>query len=892
MSHAEPLNRRRFLSRSATLAATTLLASRLSPLLHAAGEPGAPFRSAWDRAPDRVWLGAEYWANPLQDWRIAGGRIECARAAADRNVHVLTRQLANRSGTLDLRVRLGRVGGGALAGQGSAGFRVGILGSLKDYPDLHDYRNNLWPTAVNAGFTAGFTADGKLFLGRPTGPNAVAVDLARESVELHLAVAPAGESYDATLTAADPADGRVLATTKMTGLTGDALVGNLALACNFTFGAPGATGGGGANAKGKAKAKAAAKAGNADAGAGATSGLGQFWFSDWRIAGTKLSGNDAHVFGPILWSQYTLHAGVLKLSAQMPPVGAADSDTVRLQFQESAGGAWKTAHEAKIHPDARLALFRVERWDATRDTPYRLAYTLRARDGGAGTEHYWTGTVRHDPVERDELSVGDVSCNIHTIFPNVPLVQSMAKLNPDLLAFTGDQFYESTGGFGVQREPHAPAVIDYLRKWYFHGWTWRDLTRDRPSVSLPDDHDVYQGNLWGEGGAGRVTTQEAGGYDLPAEWVNVVHRTQTAHHPDAYDPLPAKRGTLNYYGPLTYGRVSFAVLADRQFKSAPEGKVPPTGDRGDHVINPNYDPKTADLPGLELLGGKQEQFLRDWVLDWRGADMKAAISQTVFTAMATTHGGNHEVLMADYDASGWPQTARRNALRELRKAFAVHLAGDQHLPAVVHYGLDAHRDGPVAFAGPAVNVGYPRWWEPAKTGRNKTTGNTALTGDFIDHFGNPLTVLAYKNGPMEPPRPVLESVNAKTSGLGLVRFKKSTRTITFECWPYSADVTKPGTQMETWPVVVAQADNYARKPVAHLPLLRINGMKNPVLQLFAESNGELVYAYRLNGNTVRPHVFAPGTYTVKLGDPDANRWTTVRGLTATTEGGPELLVTI
>jgi hypothetical protein len=34
--------------------------------------------------------------------------------------------------------------------------------------------------------------------------------------------------------------------------------------------------------------------------------------------------------------------------------------------------------------------------------------------------------------------------------------------------------------------------------------------------------------------------------------------------------------------------------------------------------------------------------------------MKAAISQTVFTAMATTHGGSQQVLMADYDASGWP----------------------------------------------------------------------------------------------------------------------------------------------------------------------------------------------------------------------------------------------
>lgn len=885
MSFVEPFSRRRFLQRSAAFAATTLLASRLSPRLHAAGEPGAEFRSAWDRAPDRVWLGAEYWANPLQDWRVAGGRIECATAAADRNVHVLTRQLAHRAGTLDVRVRVGRVGGGALAGKGSAGFRIGILGSLKDYPELHDYRNNLWPTPVSAGFGAGFTGDGKLFLGRPTSPNAVACDLARESLELRLVVAPAGGVYEASLTASDPADGRVLAKATLGGVNGDALVGNLSLVCNFS------TGDGAANPNGKAKAKAKA-ATKAAGGAGGGPGLGQFWFADWRIAGSKISGNDAHAFGPILWSQYTLHAGLLKLSAQMPPLGAEDSETVRLQLQDAPAGAWKTVREEKIHADARVASFRVEGWDAARDVPYRLAYTLCDREGRGGTEHYWTGTIRHDPVERDELSVADISCNIHTIFPNVPYVQSMAKLDPDLLAFVGDQFYENCGGFGTQRAPHAPAVLDYLRKWYFHGWTWRELMRDRPSISLPDDHDVYQGNLWGEGGEGQKTTQEAGGYELPAAWVNVVHRTQTSHHPDPYDPRPSKRDTINYYGPLTYGRVSFAILADRQFKSAPEGKVPPTGDRGDHVINPNFDPKTADLPGLDLLGGKQEQFLRDWVLDWRGADMKAALSQTVFTAMATTHGNDHEILMADYDASGWPQAARRNALRELRKAFAVHIAGDQHLPAVVHYGLDAHRDGPVAFAGPAVNVGYPRWWEPTKTGRNKTTGNTALTGDFIDHFGNPLTVLAVKNGPYDPPRPVLESVNAKTSGLGLVRFKKSARTITFECWAYSADVTKPGTQMETWPVTVDQADNYARKPVAYLPRLLLSGVRNPVIQVFEEKTGELVYAYRLSGATVRPLVFALGSYTVKVGDPDTNKWTTVRGLTATTEGGPELLVTI
>ncbi|MEY2878235.1 MAG: hypothetical protein RLZZ15_615, partial [Verrucomicrobiota bacterium] len=830
MKKPAPLSRRRFLRHSATLAATSLVASRLPAADASAAAtaglaaPAAPFRSAWDRALDRVWLGAEYWANPLQDWRVAAGRIECVRAAADRNVHLLTRQLAPRAGTLDLRVRLGRVGGGPLAGAGSAGFRLGILGTLRDHPELHDFRNNLWP-AAGAGFSAGFAGDGSLFLGRPGAPDSAPLDLARESLELRLAVAPDGATYTAVLSAHDAADGRSLAEVKLAGLAADTLVGNLALVANFA--APGA-----ANAKGKAKAKAATKAATAAPGVG----LGQFWFADWRVAGTKLAANDAQTFGPILWSQYTLSRGTLKISAQMPPLGAADSGTVRLQIPAAAPGAWQTIREEKIHPEARTATLRVDGWDATKDTPYRLAYTLRARTG-APTEHHWTGTIRHDPVERDVLTVADVSCNIHAVFPNVPLVRSMARLDPDLLAFVGDQFYESTGGYGVQHEPLDAAMLDYLRKWYFHGWTWRELMRDRPSLSLPDDHDVYQGNIWGEGGAGRVTTQEAGGYDLPAAWVNVVHRTQTSHHPDPYDPTPAKRGTINYYGPLTYGRVSFAILADRQFKSGPEGKVPPTGDRGDHVVNPAFDPATADLPGLSLLGEKQEQFLREWAADWRGADLKAAISQTVFTAMATTHGGNHEVLMADYDANGWPQTARRRALRELRKAFAVHLAGDQHLPAVVHYGIDAHRDGPVAFAGPAVNVGYPRWWEPAKTGRNQKSRNEKLTGDFLDHFGHPLTVLAVKNGPPTPPAGVLASVNAKTSGLGVVRFHKPRRTITFECWAYSADVAQPGTQMDTWPVTVAQLDNYARPPEAFLPTLKISGAKNPVVQIYEEKSG-------------------------------------------------------
>ncbi len=866
------LPRRRFLRNSAALATAALAAPRLSPLLHA-GEAAPAFRSRWERSPDRPWTGPEFWANPMQDWRVAEGRAECTNEAADRTLHLLTRQLSSRPGNVELRVRIGRAGGGSLSGKGSAGFRIGILGTLKDHPEFHDYRNNLWAPPAS-GFNAGFTAEGKLFLRRPDHVSAFAIDLARDSVELRLSVAPADGAYAATLTAHDPADGRVLATTKADEITGDTLVGNVALVSNFP------TGDAGGNGKAKAKGKAAA----------GTANLGRFWFSDWRVEGSKLTGGDTQVFGPVLWTQYTLSGGVLKLSAQLPPLGPRDETEAKFEVRD--GAAWRTIASAQVHPEARVAVFRVEKWDATRDVPYRVTYALRDRDGGA-TTHEWGGTIRRDPVDREQLSVADVSCNIHTIFPNVPLVRSMAQLNPDVLAFVGDQFYESTGGHGTQRSPLGPAIIDYLRKWYFHGWTWRELTRDRPSLSLPDDHDVYQGNLWGEGGEGQRTTQEAGGYEMPAAWVNVVHRTQTAHHPDPYDPNPSRRGTLNYYGPMTYGRVSFAILADRQFKSGPEGKVPPTGsNRGDHVKDAAFNPATSDVKGLELLGSKQEQFVREWISDWRGAEMKAVISQTIFSAMATTHGGNQMVLMADYDSNAWAQSPRNRVLRDLRKAFAVHIAGDQHLPAVIRYGIDGHGDGPVAFAGPAVNVGYPRWWEPEKTGRGRRTGNNGLLGDFHDHFGHPMTVLAVKNGPANPPADVMKSVEAKTSGLGVVRFDKTRRTISFECWPYLADVTRPGTQMDTWPVQVAQLENYARKAVAHLPALEIRGAKHPLVEVIDESSGELVYLLRPQSGPFRPHVFAPGRYTVRVSEPESGKTTALKGLEATTDNRQTLQVSL
>lgn len=871
-----PLSRRDFLAESAaamsavplTLATDTACADRAAraPEPEQQGAPrAAQFRSRWDLVPDRVWPGPEFWTNPLQDWRVAQGRLECVSAAPGRNVHILTRQLAERAGTLEVRVRLGSLDARTVAAAtGSAGFLLGVQGPLKEY------RNNL---VHGTGLAAGLRATGELFIGDGPHGRAAAVKLDVDSLELRVIAEPAGERYRVQLSASDPSDGRLLGEVSRHDVPAGSLVGNLALAANF--GAPP-----GPRAKPAATTRPAPPA-------------GRWWFDDWRVAGTKVDVHEDRCFGPILFSQYTLHQRVLKLTAQMPPLGPRDEPRVHLQIQR--GDEWQTIAEETIHPAARTATFRVPNWNDREDLRYRLVYRLLMTDG-TSREGTWSGTIRRDPVDAHVLTVADISCNAHYAFPNTACVASVARLNPDLIAFTGDQYYESTGGFGVERHFAERAVLDVLRKWYQHGWTWRELMRDRPCLSIPDDHDVYHGNLWGEAGKaapGNDSSAEAkGGYKMMAEFVNAVHRMQTAHHPDS-PAAPGLQGITGYYGPLTYGRVSFAILADRQYKSGPDGKVPPTTTgRADHVNDPDFDPKTADLPRLQLLGEEQLRFLREWAADWRGADMKAAVSQTIFTAMATHHGRNDNRLVADYDTNGWPQRARNAAVRELRRAFAFHLAGDQHLPAVVQYGIDAPRDAVFAFASPAVNNLYPRWFRPEQPGANRREGAPEHQGDFRDSFGHPLTVLACANPQLEFRPGVLEAETDKSAGFGIVRFNKPLRTVTVECWPLLADPLAEGTQFPDWPVTVRPVEDMIRADAPRLPELHIRGVDRPVVRIVNEADGETLYSLRLPTGRWRPFTLAGGPHTVYVSDPETGRQQVFKGVVASAENSARLEVTL
>jgi phosphodiesterase/alkaline phosphatase D-like protein len=812
------------------------------------------FTSAWPERITRTWVAPEYWANPLQDWQISSGRLECTTSGGNRNVHLLTRELGSRRGDLRMSVRMGSLTEGKLDG-GWAGFRVGAKGRLFGTPELADYRDN---ALRGTGMHAGVTTDGELFIGKPKAGgegSAPAVDLS--DLELRLRAAPDGDNYALTLTAVG-ADGRQLG--EVTGTAkSEALVGSLALVCAHD---PTMRRGG------------AAPAGRRRRGSG-RGGNVRFWFRDWSVAGRKVEAHNERTFGPILWGQYTLSRGVLTITAHMPPVGERDTQEVRLEVRDGPG--WRQVGKAMIDPDARTATFRMPEWDGSRRTPYRLVYALVTADGTA-EDHYWTGTIRRDPVDKETIVVAAFTGNSDPAFPNVDIVKHITAHDPDVLFFSGDNYYENVAGYGTERTPVERACLDYLRKWYVYGWAFGDLMRDRPCISIPDDHDVYQGNIWGAAGR-RTDRGHDGGYVMPARWVNAVQRSQTSNLPPPYDATPVEQGITVYYSEVNYGRISFAVIEDRKFKSGCNGLVPPTSSgRPDHVTDPNFDPKTADVPGAKLLGDRQLKFLSDWAADWRGCHMKCVLSQTVFAGVATHHGGGGKYLVADYDCNGWPQTGRNKALREIRRGFGFMIGGDQHLATIVHHGIDDWNDAGWSFAVPSITNFYLRAWLPRQAPHKRYEGMPAYTGEYLDGLGNHISVWAATN-PEKTVGREPEWLHSKKPGYGIVRFNKTTRKITMECWPRYLDPKDPGTgkQYQGWPRTIDQLDNYGREVVGYLPTIVAPGMPNPVVQVIDEADDEVVYTIRASGRSFRPMVFKQGTYTVRFGE-QPDRMTTITGV--------------
>ncbi|MCP4710584.1 MAG: hypothetical protein GY869_18325, partial [Planctomycetes bacterium] len=159
------------------------------------------FQSDWPTDAARTWIGPDYWANRLQDWRLSGGRIECLASDVNRNVNLLTVQSDGAPGTMKMRVRLGLLDANNAGFETAwAGFRVGIQGQFNDYRD----------SAVRGkGLDVGITTDGQLFIGeyRPDQPANVQSQIASvmlSDIELRLLAEPTVSNYKIKLSVLHP----------------------------------------------------------------------------------------------------------------------------------------------------------------------------------------------------------------------------------------------------------------------------------------------------------------------------------------------------------------------------------------------------------------------------------------------------------------------------------------------------------------------------------------------------------------------------------------------------------------------------------------------------------------------------------------------------------------
>lgn len=557
----------------------------------------------------------------------------------------------------------------------------------------------------------------------------------------------------------------------------------------------------------------------------------------------------------IAFALYTVSDQILKITAQLYPLKDDEDRAVRLEVLRD--GTWEEIARTEVIEDGWTAPFRVEDWDDTKTVSYRIAHGEKAR---------FEGKIRKNPVDREEVVIAAFTGN--SVNPGhggdisrQDLVRNIQKLDVDLLFFSGDQVYNH---------------YEHYKMWLKFGTDFVDITRDRPTITIPDDHDVGQPNIWGASGKKSTLPGAAdGGYAMPVEYVKAVERAQTSHLPDPVDPRPIQRGIGVYFTELHWGRISFAILEDRKFKTGPAGLIPKQGPRPDHILNPDYDPSSVDVEGAVLLGKRQLDFLDAWGQDWTGADLKVALSQTIFCGGAHIHGKVGGRLHADLDSNGWPQAGRNRALAALRKCFALHVAGDQHLGSIFHHGIDEFRDAVISFCVPSIANLYLRWWKPLEPGANRRPEDPEYTGDHLDGFGNRVTCLAAANPDERPANG--DKLTTRAAGFGIVRLNRDTRTFTLECYPRNVDASAADApRYPGWPRTFHQSDNYNRKPVAYLPTIVTPGMEDPVIKVIDEKSGDWVYALRIRGQRFRPRVFSRGTYTVEVGEGDRKK--VLRGL--------------
>jgi len=219
----------------------------------------------------------------------------------------------------------------------------------------------------------------------------------------------------------------------------------------------------------------------------------------------------------------------------------------------------------------------------------------------------------------------------------------------------------------------------------------------------------------------------------------------------------------------------------------------------------------------------------------------------------------------------------------MRKAFAFHICGDQHLPLLIQYGIDDYRDAGWVYCTPAIAVGYQRYFLPDRLGwpvNNRPAHGNPNTGSYQDGFGNLNYIYAVGNPDViNRHKNRYTQADLKSSGYGIIRFNLDSRDITAEAYRFlSKKAEGEYLQFPGWPHTINQLDNYGREPLAYLPTVEIYGIEDPVIEVSNELTGNLEYILRIKGNSFKPKVFSLDPHIIRIGDPDQDVWKTFEGL--------------
>ncbi len=869
---------------SASLFATGFLSTA-----SAAGQAELELIEDFSGIRERVWVGRNLWANRLEDWRVADGYLRPTTGDPRhrvRTVHAITREVITGSSGYSLSVELS-------LGQTSpcrVGFLVGAGAGLLDHRAaalVHDGsgRGGGLLAFIELGKNARLTfrdntSDYNSRENKLLAESALAGDITLENggrylLRLDISRAERRDQYNLALVLMDAQAGRVVGSVTLPRQQEVKILGSFALAYSPIE----------------------------------STDSPLIRLRNFRCGGAGISRRPEREFGPIIGTLFSVAGGILKMTAQFAPLGyqgeprSRQAEPLKAYLQTFRSGQWQTADSARITIPDYTAAFRLENWDSSLPMDYRVAFV--AHDGKTD---YYEGTVPREPELGGTLSVaaftgmgvmgrtadgGSAPAGKGPVvgrwtpanlwFPFEPTVSNLREAKIDLLSFNGDQIYEGKP-VNPERSDRFP-VLDYLYKWYLWHWAFRDLTRNTPSLLQVDDHDVYQGNVWGWSGRLNMSGgNRDGGYMCDPLFVRMVERTQCSHNPDPPDPAPVLNDIGVYFTTFEYGGVSFALLEDRKFKT----------------------PLKIPAERASLLGDRQLAMLENWTTHWKGASMKVVLSQSVYGSIHTNGEGK---IVADYDSHGWPPPGRKLALEAFRRAGAMVLCGDQHLGTLTRQGVENHAGGVINFCVPAIGNIFWRWFYPAKPGTGPLADNEGYTGDFTDGFGNPFRMIAAAN-PTDVefmgnrnqtlrrwnsrPRANADSVRlCQGDGVGILRLDTGSMTVRVECWPYDVKPVpgKDDGQFAGWPRTFTRSELFGREPSQFLARVDFSPGTRVAAAVYRQQTGELVWSRPLAKPGELLGVFDEGEYRILLSEcENPDNYKEISGVEAVS--GPEDVKTV